>query len=496
MRIFSYRNKRTLRRIALIALLAVVLLGLLILARISYLGRYVVYSPNGVYFDKTQKLQRTPQTPEAPADAEDYPFETILSAAAEETDVDPNAVQLQGFYISTTMLANSVDEVRQALADADGYNAVLIDVKSPLGNFYYSTDIADAQTADADIAACDALIKELTETPDLIVIARVPAFSDPNFVAKHYSSALTTTSGDLWMDERRCYWLRPDSLDARSYLAAIALELDARGFDEVLFDNFTVPDDSSIAWDTEAITQIAALEDCAETLGANLTGSSIRLALGTTVPSVAQYASRVYITTEKANDVMTVTEDMAEVLPDPSTQLVFITTSHDTRFDASGVIRPLLGGDPGGRICPRHGRFAVSLASGRGFASGLRCHSERPARGRHQPHHSPRHTGDGGLCRNLIHGRRPAAAAGRNGTTHCGRMAGTPELHYRRSAQRKARQPVPVSVAVFPGTVCTGGRPRRLIRHSAARRCAAARRGRRTRTVRLRHKAGAGNFEG
>ena len=139
----------------------------------------------------------------------------------------------------------------------------------------------------------------------------------------------------------------PDSLDARSYLAAIALELDARGFDEVLFDNFTVPDDSSIAWDTEAITQIAALEDCAETLGANLTGSSIRLALGTTVPSVAQYASRVYITTEKANDVMTVTEDMAEVLPDPSTQLVFITTSHDTRFDASGVIRPLLGGDGG-----------------------------------------------------------------------------------------------------------------------------------------------------
>ena len=113
MRIFSYRNKRTLRRIALIALLAVVLLGLLILARISYLGRYVVYSPNGVYFDKTQKLQRTPQTPEAPADAEDYPFETILSAAAEETDVDPNAVQLQGFYISTTMLANSVDAVRQ-----------------------------------------------------------------------------------------------------------------------------------------------------------------------------------------------------------------------------------------------------------------------------------------------------------------------------------------------------------------------------------------------
>ena len=54
MRIFSYRNKRALRRALLIALLAVVLIGLLILARISYLGRYAVYSPDGVYFDKTQ----------------------------------------------------------------------------------------------------------------------------------------------------------------------------------------------------------------------------------------------------------------------------------------------------------------------------------------------------------------------------------------------------------------------------------------------------------
>ena len=278
MRIFSYRNKRALRRALLIALLAVVLIGLLILARISYLGRYAVYSPDGVYFDKTQKLQREDIPAAAPAaDPEEYPFETILSASSGEEETGPDTVQLQGYYISTTMLANGVDEVRQALQDADGYNAVLIDVKSPLGNFYYSTDIADAQ----------------------------------------------------------------------SYLAAIALELDSLGFDEVLFDNFYVPSDSSIAWDTEAITPVAALEDCAENLTANLTGSSIRLALGTSVPSVAQYASRVFVTTERANDVLSVTDAMTEVLPDPATQLVFVTTSHDTRFDASGVIRPLLGDSSG-----------------------------------------------------------------------------------------------------------------------------------------------------
>lgn len=344
MRIFSYRNKRLLRRILLIVLLAALALALLVIARISYLGRYAVYSPEGVYFDKTQKLERT-ETPAAAASDEEYPFETLFPDTTEEDGVDPNAVQLHGYYISTTMLAGGVDEVRQALADADDYNAVVIDVKSPLGNFYYSTDIDGAQTADADIDACDALIEELTARQDLVVIARVPTFSDPNFVAGHYSSALTTRSGDLWMDARRCYWLRPDSLDAQSYLAAIALELDARGFDEVLFDNFYVPTDETVAWNDEAMTRDAALEDCAQNLQDNLVGSAIHLALGTETASVAQYASRVFITTERANDVMSVTEQLADVIRDPATQLVFITTSHDTRFDSAGVIRPLLGGD-------------------------------------------------------------------------------------------------------------------------------------------------------
>ena len=344
MRIFSYRNKRLLRRIILITLAALVLLALLIAARISYLGRFVVYSPDGVYLDTQQHLSRS-DVPSAsqPEDA-DYPFETVFSDGTQDEQAD-TAVLLHGYYISTTMLADSVDTVRQALNETDDYNAVLIDVKSPLGNFYYSTDIDGAQTADADISACDALIEELTGRSDLVVIARVPAFSDPNFIGKHYSAALTTTSGELWMDSRRCYWMRPDSIDAQSYLSAIALELDTLGFDEVLFDNFYVPDDSSVRWDTEALTRTAALEECAEKLQADLTGSSIRLALGTSTVSVAQYASRVFITTERANDVMNITQSMSEVLSDPVTQLVFVTTSHDTRFDDAGVIRPLLGGD-------------------------------------------------------------------------------------------------------------------------------------------------------
>ena len=38
-----------------------------------------------------------------------------------------------------------------------------------------------------------------------------------------------------------------------------------------------------------------------------------------------------------------IAQEMTDVLSNPSTQLVFITTSHDTRFDSSGLIRPLMG---------------------------------------------------------------------------------------------------------------------------------------------------------
>ena len=75
-------------------------------------------------------------------------------------------------------------------------------------------------------------------------------------------------------------------------------------------------------------------------------------------------------------------------------------------------------------------------------------------------------------------------------------LASKSRLHHKRGAQWSPRQSVPVPGAVFPGAVRARGRPRRLVRHPAARGRAAARRGRGARAVRLRHKAGAGDPEG
>ena len=275
MRIFSYRNKRLLKRTLLIAL--AVLLGILalIVCRFIYLGRFVTYDNAGAHLDYEQHLTAT-RAPEPAVSDEDFSFDTVLDAASEEDGDTAQTAKLTGYYITTTMLASGVDQVRAALSQADDYNAVMVDVKSIFGSFYYSTAISGAAKATVlDIKQVDQLIAELAQQKGVTLIARVPAFSDPEYALKHQSQALPLYNGALWTDEHDCYWLNPYSNDVQGYLTSIALELAGLGFDEVLFDNFYFPDSDRISW-TGSVTKQEAILDAADNLSANLLNQSIR----------------------------------------------------------------------------------------------------------------------------------------------------------------------------------------------------------------------------
>lgn len=345
MRIFSYRNKRLVRRALLTALLVVLGLAALVFCRFLYLGRYVAYDAAGAHLDYEQRLEANRFSAPDAAEAEDFSFDTVLDAADEDGE-QAGLARLSGYHITTTMLADSVDAVRQALLQQDDYNAILLDVKSVYGSFYYSTGITGAAKATVlDVKQVDALIKELSQMKDLTLIARVPAFSDPEYALKHQSQALPLSSGALWTDENDCYWLNPYSNDVQGYLSSIALELADLGFDEVLFDNFCFPDSERISW-TGDVTKQEAILDAADNLAANLLNQSVRLCLGTDDPELAAYAQRVFITTNNASRVTSDLETLSDALSDTAAQLVYITDSRDTRFDACGAFRPLLDENP------------------------------------------------------------------------------------------------------------------------------------------------------
>lgn len=341
MRIFSYRNKRLVKKTLKIALAGLLGIAALIICRVIYLGRFVTYDDQGAHLDYAQHLQAD-RTPEVQAPEEDFSFDTVLDDTSEEDASQSGSLRLTGYYITTTMLANNLDEVRAALNQYDDYNAIMLDVKSVFGSFYYSSSITGAVKATVmDVTQVDALIKELTQKKGVTLIARVPAFSDPEYALKHQSQALPLYNGALWTDENNCYWLNPYSNDVQGYLTSIALELSGLGFDEVLFDNFYFPDSDRISW-TGSVTKQEAILDAADNLSANLLNQSVRLCLGTNDPEVAAYAGRVFITSNNASQIETDAEALKDVLPDTAAQIVYITDSRDTRFDACGAMRPLL----------------------------------------------------------------------------------------------------------------------------------------------------------
>ncbi len=341
MRFFSYRKKQAAKRALWIIGIAAALFLIFYIGRFVFLQRYITYDSDGAHLDYDQHITMTGEDPVV-RDPADFPFETVIDPDEEFASDEPISTRLHGYYISTSMLADGVDGVREALRENDDYNALIIDVKSIFGNYYYSTKLPDAPLATAaKIEDVDLLIRELTQTKKLTVIARFAAFSDRNYALEHHSQSLPLYNGALWEGEDLCYWLNPYSNDVQGYLASIAMELSDLGFDEVLFDDFYFPDSDRIAWD-DTVTREQAVVDAAIGITDNLFGIEIGVCFGSDNPDVAAKAGRVCITTDDAGDVEDIVESLKDSVEDPVGQIMFITSSRDTRFEVGGVFRPLI----------------------------------------------------------------------------------------------------------------------------------------------------------
>ena len=80
----------------------------------------------------------------------------------------------------------------------------------------------------------------------------------------------------------------------------------------------------------------------ADSITDNMQGVNIHVSFGSSAPAMAAYAYRLYIRTDDPTQVMTVMDSMQEVMTDIPAQVVFVTSSRDTRFAQCSVLLPLL----------------------------------------------------------------------------------------------------------------------------------------------------------
>ena len=337
----TYRTRRRLHRLGVtLGYLALASLVILICWFI-WLERFVVYTSEGA------KIQFDYESPPGIAQIASAPEEATVAIHYNEGEEFVNTstelAQIRGYYATTNVLNRGVEGVAALIQDLPAGSAIMLDVKSAFGTFYYSSTLEEAPITDQiDVNKMDTLIRNLA-SKDTYLIARVPAFRDRNYGLNHTVYGLPVASGGyLWADEENCYWLNPISNGTLSWLITIATELKEIGFDEVVFTDFKFPNTDNILFQSSMGRQ-EALESAAETLVSTCATSKFCVSFETSNPlfQLPEGRCRLYLTDIAANKAAE-TAGNANVT-DPTIQLVFLTNTNDTRFDEFGAMRPMPG---------------------------------------------------------------------------------------------------------------------------------------------------------
>ena len=337
---FSYRNKQRLRTLLLVLLIALGILAVLAVGIFFYLQRYIVYTPTGAYLDLNDASGDSfPGNPTFQTEHLTALPDATLELDSGEESVNPASAKIYGLYVTVDMLSDP-DAVLEAVDAAEDLTAVMVDVKSIFGNYYYTSSLPGADTASTvNPTAVDQLIASLASRDSLTLVARLPAFRDSAFALEHQECGLPLSSGALWMDEAGCYWLDPADDKVLNYLQSVSRELQALGFDEIVFSDFAFPESQNIVYDGD---RSAAVLTAAQRLCANLQSEDLTLSFASRDPGLAQWAGRLYVTDADGSEVASIAASFSEVWAEPGSHLVFVTDSRDTRFSEYGLLRPAM----------------------------------------------------------------------------------------------------------------------------------------------------------
>lgn len=340
MRKLSYRHRRRLKQLGKWIGVGILILAVLMVFFLIYMQRYVVYTSEGARLD----LDRTTlDIPVRDADSQDPETRKKLEHVEieykdNEQTVDGKLKQIKGVYITIDMLRNNPDLVLETVRTLDNSNAVMIDVKDDKGNFYYNTEITGMKKANTD--ALDELIAYLTRN-GFLMIARIPAFADTNYARSHPELALHVTEQDLWTDENDNNWLSPEKPIVLSYQEQICKELSSLGFQEVVFNDFYFPTSGAIIY-TSNLTRSELIADAARELQDAFTGSNLTISFCTADTAFPVSSGRLYVPNATGANADKIIASLSNTVNSTETQVVFLSDSRDTRFEAYGALRPLL----------------------------------------------------------------------------------------------------------------------------------------------------------
>lgn len=189
---------------------------------------------------------------------------TPASAPAEDLSLPEENDPFQGVFLS-------LDQLADAQTLADGYDGVILPMKTADGALGYVSALPLAADAGASSGDPDRneVLRALNDTPGLYTVAQVSCLRDSALVREEPGLSLHRVSGSPWLDESRQSWLDPAQPQVQSYLIGLCRELAQLGFDEILLTDCGFPTQG----DLDSLRAVEEKEETLETFCRQLQGA-------------------------------------------------------------------------------------------------------------------------------------------------------------------------------------------------------------------------------
>ncbi len=324
----TYRQKLLLRRLLIIFGILIAAAALILILGFYYLGRYVVYTEDGAYFSfQKQDTASSVLEPEAPGAAPENPVLVTGAsiredfALVEELEIPLEDYEINGLIVDYETLKDG-STLNQIDFSEESYNTLVLELRAQ-GSELLQTP------------AVETLMRR-AQSQDIKLIAMISCLDDREYALAHQNQALPIEGGALWVSSSGSYWLDPSEPDVQNYIEDLILQLCDRGFAEVILENFYFPESDYIDYDTGEKTRADLGAEAYQALADRLEGRCI---LGLYIPE-PDNGHQAYDLAEHLFVYMGSGNSVAEYDQSHSDRyIVYITDSHDTRFDSYGKLQ-------------------------------------------------------------------------------------------------------------------------------------------------------------
>ena len=334
-----YRHRRILNRIGVAALIFLLIFLVVWRCWVIWLQRYVVDTSSGAKLDFSQSSYEISGVEAAPPKS-DMEVSIFYNEGADAIDTTKEMTQLSGYYITSDMYKDDLDNVMLQVERLPSSTPIMVDMKGPFGTFFYTSKLDEAITSQSTNIQGVSQLLDRINNKGFYKIARISALRDRTFGENHVSSGLYMLSrAGLWMDEGGMYWLDPTNATAINWISSVVLELKEMGFDEVLLDNFRFPQNENYIFNNGDKTE--ALQSAAKKIVEACASNKFVISFGVDDPTfqLPDERCRIYLTNVDAGSVSSKVSQVT--FDDPEIRLVFLSETGDTRYDKYSVMRSL-----------------------------------------------------------------------------------------------------------------------------------------------------------